>query len=907
VCIQPDGKIVVGGVIVAVASGPNDYGVVRYNTDGTLDTTFGTGGVVTTQLADDRDVLASLVLQSDGKIVVGGSSAMSYASSAGFTVVRYNADGSLDNAFGTGGVVRIHSFSPTIAAYGLRALALQSDGKIVATGVILDNGESFGDIGLARFNTDGSLDASFGSGGLLATEFGTGEDSYAVAVQSNGKILVAGFEVVPGDGDTLIVRVNADGTLDNGFGTNGACDTNMMANNGEGLYGMVLQPDGNILVAGLAGNDGVVARVFGDPNHPPVANAGGPYSVPSGGGVQLDASATTDPDQSASSLTYQWDLNGNGIFGETGAAATRGDETGINPTFFAAGLTQGTTVTVSLLVTDGGGLTSTATATINVVGAQLLANAGGPYTVDKGGTVQLDASGTTDGNVPTSSLTFLWDLDGDGIYGETGPAATRGNEVGIHPTFSAAGYTAPATVTVSLQVSDPNGRVSTTTATIDVIDSPPVANAGGPYSVPAGGTVQLNASASSDPDDPSSSLTYQWDLKGNGIYGETGAAATRGDEVGVSPTFSAAGLDGPTTVAVSLRVLDPNGAVGTTTATINVLNVPPTAGVSGPSLTVPGQTLTYTLTALDPEAADQVAGFTFGIDWDNDGTVDQTVQGPSGITVTHTFTQPASIAIHVTATDKDGGQSDPAIQITNAVPALLETDPIDGTKTAVFVGGTPGGDTITFTPGKKPKTVDVTVNGVFQGTFSPTGHLIAYGEAGNDTIKDVARVSGGTRLSVAVPAIFYGGDGNDLLSTKASTANNILLGGDGNDTLQGGSGRDLLVGGPGADSLDGGAGDDLLIAGSTSYETDFTALGAVMAEWGRTDASHYTRINHLTGGLAGGKNGAYLLTLANVSDDTDKDVLTGRGGLNWFFAHATGAGVADLITDLGTLQLVMNL
>jgi Ca2+-binding RTX toxin-like protein len=315
--------------------------------------------------------------------------------------------------------------------------------------------------------------------------------------------------------------------------------------------------------------------------------------------------------------------------------------------------------------------------------------------------------------------------------------------------------------------------------------------------------------------------------------------------------------------------------------------------------------LTYTLTALDPEPKDQAAGFTFGIDWNGDGTVDQTVQGASGIQVPHIFTQKGSYSIQVTATDKDGGKSSAVTHVTNALTAVLETDPVDGTKSALFVGGTTGNDTIVFMPGKMARTVDVTVNGAFQGEFSPTGHLIAYGQAGNDTIKEVTRIVNGMAVFLTRPAIFYGGDGNDLLSTRgASLANNILLGGNGNDTLLGGAGRDLLIGDAGADLLDGGGGDDLLIAGTTSYDANFAALGAIMAEWGRTDAGYITRINHLTGGLAGGLNGSYLLTPQFVFDDAALDVLTGRGGMNWFFAHMTGSGVLDTITDLGSSQLV---
>src|SRR5262249_12655848 len=152
----------------------------------------------------------------------------------------------------------------------------------------------------------------------------------------------------------------------------------------------------------------------------------------------------------------------------------------------------------------------------------------------------------------------------------------------------------------------------------------------------------------------------------------------------------------------------------------------------------------------------------------------------------------------------------------------LETDPIDATRKALFVGGTPGYDTILFNPGSGSGTVHVILNGISQGTFSPTGHLIAYGNAGDDTI----RVSS----FLTLPTLLFGGDGNDTL--KGGDGNNILVGGAGHDSLNGGTGRDILIGGTGRDILNGseGAGtltgndDDILIAGTTDYDANSAAL-----------------------------------------------------------------------------------
>ena len=107
-----------------------------------------------------------------------------------------------------------------------------------------------------------------------------------------------------------------------------------------------------------------------------------------------------------------------------------------------------------------------------------------------------------------------------------------------------------------------------------VTNTKPTANAGGPYSVNEGASVMLDASKTSDAEQNPTTLTYLWDLNNNGVFGETGAAATRGDEVGIHPTFSAAGLDGPSMVTVSLKVSDTGGLVSDVAqATINVVNV----------------------------------------------------------------------------------------------------------------------------------------------------------------------------------------------------------------------------------------------------------------------------------------------------------------------------------------------
>src|SRR5581483_3427864 len=162
--------------------------------------------------------------------------------------------------------------------------------------------------------------------------------------------------------------------------------------------------------------------------------------------------------------------------------------------------------------------------------------------------------------------------------------------------------------------------------------------------------------------------------------------------------------------------------------------------------------------------------------------------------------------------------------------------------------------------------VKVLIAGKLVGTYTPTGHLIAYGQAGGDTLQVTTASVGGVTTRVAVPALLFGGDGGDKLDLGGSLLPNAAVGGNGNDTLLGDGGRDLLIGGAGADQLRGRGGDDIVIGGTTDHDDTIPALAALLAEWGHTDADYPTRLHHLDGSTAGGLNGSYLLTAATVHD-----------------------------------------
>ena len=159
---------------------------MRYNSDGSLDTSFGSGGVVTTAVGGSNDYVYALVQQADGKLVAAGYS--DNGSNYDFALVRYNSDGSLDTSFGSGGVVTTGVGAAYDYAY---ALVQQADGKLVAAG--RSNNGSNNDFALVRYNSDGSLDTSFGSGGVVTTGVGGSNDiAYALVQQGDGKLVAAG-------------------------------------------------------------------------------------------------------------------------------------------------------------------------------------------------------------------------------------------------------------------------------------------------------------------------------------------------------------------------------------------------------------------------------------------------------------------------------------------------------------------------------------------------------------------------------------------------------------------------------------------------------------------------------------------------------------------------------------------
>ncbi len=265
VVVQADGKIVVGG----------DDKLVRYNPSGTLDTTFGSGGIVAMPGLASGGLVDGLILQPDGKLVAAGTTASNV-----WEVARFNTNGTLDTTFdSTGTLPGTVTFTYAAGVGGPSALAIYPStgqdtadyGKIEVAGSIDGNpgGIWAYQVALARFNADGSTDSTFGQAGQVVTPFPTGGMSAtATALQTDGKIVVAGNSVRSGGGQHGfgVLRYNTDGSLDTSFGSGGLVQTF----NGTGdswASGVAFQADGQIVAAGRTngstGWDFMVARYLG--------------------------------------------------------------------------------------------------------------------------------------------------------------------------------------------------------------------------------------------------------------------------------------------------------------------------------------------------------------------------------------------------------------------------------------------------------------------------------------------------------------------------------------------------------------------------------------------------------------------------------------------------------------------
>ncbi len=385
-----------------------------------------------------------------------------------------------------------------------------------------------------------------------------------------------------------------------------------------------------------------------------------------------------------------------------------------------------------------------------------------------------------------------------------------------------------------------------------IADTPPIADAGGPYVVAEGSSTQLDARGTSDNEPSNTALTYEWDLDFDGVTFD-------GDAAGMQPTVSFPDNFAPRTIAV--RVTDNGGLSDLATTTLEVLNVAP--DITGLSSSAPmcsgvaeGQAVTVTAAFSDPGTLDTHSAV---IEWGDGATGNVLLNaGQTTLTAGHAYSPGGLYTVTVTLTDNDGG--------TTSQSALTAVVGAGVVNRVLYVVGTPGDDQVHLqTHGQGQLRV--------HADFFPEAAHRSYSTQALDQI--IVYLCGGddhltTAGNVNLPTYIHGGDGNDLIHWAGGPA--VAVGGAGNDDLQGGLGQNILIGGAGSDTLRAGRNGDVLIDASTQLDHNAQALFALLAEW-NSDGPREDRASAL----------AAALEIDDLGDE--RDTLYGGAGHDLFFAE----------------------
>jgi uncharacterized delta-60 repeat protein len=276
VALQDDGKIIIGGYFEFTDQNPEVNGAIcRLTSSGVLDNTFGVNGMISHDILSQWNYMTQVAIQ-DEKIILGGMSIRSADNARFVTLCRYNTDGSLDTGFGTSGVTSVEN-SVAISVNASRSgMCISEDGKIILADYVVV-GWYYSDLAVWRFHPDGSPDNYFGNSGMVTTAMEGPSGAAAVAMQADGKIVVGGWHYtpVPLSYDFVLVRYLENSYLDINFGTEGTgvVITNVSPVSGlfDMSYSLLMQADGKILASGVAETDNTsfdfaVARYFSDLN-----------------------------------------------------------------------------------------------------------------------------------------------------------------------------------------------------------------------------------------------------------------------------------------------------------------------------------------------------------------------------------------------------------------------------------------------------------------------------------------------------------------------------------------------------------------------------------------------------------------------------------------------------------------
>ncbi len=386
----------------------------------------------------------------------------------------------------------------------------------------------------------------------------------------------------------------------------------------------------------------------------PVPDPNGPYEVDEGSTIILDGSGSSDADGTVES--YAWDLDGDQVFGETGVDASKGDETGVSPTFDASTLDGDSTVVVSLKVTDDDGTESeaaTTEVTVNNVAPEVAAVGDA---IDEGGVATVDVTISDPGSSDTHTATIDWG-DDSGVE-DLGPVTSPLSRTHI--------YTDNGDYPITVTVTDDDGGVGVGETMVTVNNVAPTATLTNDGPVDEGTTANVSFSAQTDPslDDSATGFVYDFDFGNDGTFEIVDSA---------SPTAgvpSELAVDGPATVEVLGRIKDKDGGSTDHVTAVVVANVSPSLTCSIDPVNV-GTTSTLICEFSDPG----LDSHSVNIDWGDGATLDNLDPGSSPLVLEHLYTSDGNFTVAVEVTDDDGDTAtDDPVAVVNPGICLFDQD-----------------------------------------------------------------------------------------------------------------------------------------------------------------------------------------------------------------------------------------